>query len=32
LPQLKPGAYSLFDLRLSSLWGDDYGKAEREWL
>ena len=32
LPQLKPGAYSLLDLRLSSLLGDDYGKAEREWL
>ena len=32
LPQLKPGAHSLLDLRLSALWGDQYGKAEREWL
>ena len=32
LPQLKPGAHSLLDLRLSALWGDQYGKAEQEWL
>jgi diaminopimelate dehydrogenase len=32
LPQLKPGAHSLLDLRLSALWGDQQGKAEREWL
>jgi diaminopimelate dehydrogenase len=32
LPQLKPGAHSLLDLRLSALWGDQHGKAEREWL
>jgi len=32
LPQLNPGAHSLLDLRLSALWGDQQGKAEREWL
>lgn len=32
LPQLTPGAHSLLDLRLSALWGDQQGKAEREWL
>jgi len=32
LPQLKPGAYSLLDLPLSSLWGEQQKKAEREWL
>lgn len=32
LPQLKPGAHSFLDLRLSSLWGDQWKKAEREWL
>jgi diaminopimelate dehydrogenase len=32
LSQLKPGAHSLLDLRLSALWGDQQGKAEREWL
>lgn len=32
LPQLKPGAHSFLDLRLSALWGDQHGKAEREWL
>ena len=32
LPQLKPGAHSLLDLQLSALWGDQHGKAEREWL
>ena len=32
LPQLKPGAHSFLDLRLSSLWGEQHKKAEREWL
>ena len=32
LPQLKPGAYSLLDLPLSSLWGEQHKQAEREWL
>jgi diaminopimelate dehydrogenase len=32
LPQLKPGAHSLLDLRLSALWGDQQRKAEREWM
>jgi len=32
LPQLKPGAHSFLDLRLSALWGDQHEKAEREWL
>jgi len=32
LPQLKPGAYSLPDLPLSSLWGEQHKQAEREWL
>lgn len=32
LPQLKPGAHSLLDLPLSSLWGEQHKKAEREWL
>jgi diaminopimelate dehydrogenase len=32
LPQLKPGAHSLLDLRLSALWGDQHTKAEGEWL
>ena len=32
LPQLKPGAHSLLDLRLSALWGDQQGMAEQEWL
>jgi len=32
LPQLKPGAHSLLDLRLTALWGDQHEKAEREWL
>ena len=32
LPQLKPGAHSLLDLRLSALWGYQHEKAEREWL
>jgi len=32
LPQLKPGAHSFLDLRLSSLWGEQHHKAEREWL
>jgi diaminopimelate dehydrogenase len=32
LPQLKPGAHSFLDLRLSALWGDQHKKAEREWL
>ena len=32
LPRLKPGAYSLLDLPLSSLWGEQHKQAEREWL
>jgi diaminopimelate dehydrogenase len=32
LPQLKSGAHSFLDLRLSSLWGEQHKKAEREWL
>ena len=32
LPQLKPGAYSLLDLPVSSLSGEQHKKAEREWL
>jgi diaminopimelate dehydrogenase len=32
LTQLKPGAHSLLDLRLSALWGEQQKKAEREWL
>ncbi|MFI5247520.1 MAG: diaminopimelate dehydrogenase, partial [Nitrospirales bacterium] len=32
LPQLKPGAHSLLDLRLSALWGEQHKKAEGEWL
>jgi len=32
LPQLQPGAHSFLDLRLSSLWGEQHKKAEREWL
>lgn len=32
LPQLKPGAHSLLDLRLSSLWGEQHKKAEGDWL
>ncbi|MBU6431924.1 MAG: diaminopimelate dehydrogenase [Nitrospirae bacterium] len=32
LPQLKPGAHSLLDLQLSSLWGEQHKKAEGEWL
>lgn len=32
LPQLEPGAYSLADISLSSLWGERAAKAERDWL
>lgn len=32
LPQLKPGAHSFLDLRLSSLWGEQHKKAEQEWF
>lgn len=32
LPALEPGAYSLFDLPLSALWGERSEKAEQEWL
>ena len=32
LPRLKPGAHSFLDLRLSSLWGEQHKKTEREWL
>jgi diaminopimelate dehydrogenase len=32
LPQLKPGAHSLLDLRPSALWGEQHEKSEREWL
>lgn len=32
LQDLDPGAYSLVDLPLSALWGEQADKAEREWL
>jgi len=32
LPDLDPGAYSLADIPLSALWGEQAEKAEREWL
>ncbi|MDH5195199.1 MAG: diaminopimelate dehydrogenase [Nitrospira sp.] len=32
LPDLDPGAYSLADIPLSALWGEQADKAEREWL
>ncbi|MBH0198915.1 MAG: diaminopimelate dehydrogenase [Nitrospira sp.] len=32
LPDLDPGAYSLADIPLSTLWGERADKAEREWL
>lgn len=32
LPDLDPGAYSLWDIPLSALWGERADKAEREWL
>lgn len=32
LPDLEPGAYSLADVPLSTLWGERADKAEREWI
>jgi diaminopimelate dehydrogenase len=32
VPHLAPGAYSLPEIPLSALWGEEAGKAERNWL
>ena len=32
LPDLEPGAYSLFDVPLTALWGERSRQAEQEWL
>ena len=32
LPDLEAGAYSLFDIPLSALWGERSQQAEQEWL
>lgn len=32
LPHLEPGAYSLADIPLGSLWGERAAKAERDWI
>ena len=32
LPDLEPGAYSLFDIPLTALWGERSRQAEQEWL
>lgn len=32
LPDLEPGAYSLFDIPLGALWGERSEAAERDWL
>ena len=32
VPHLEPGAYSLAEIPLSALWGEEAGKAEGNWL